>query len=129
MIASSGQQLTLGAECHGAQGGRVSWDDAHIASVVLDDLHVPRGTSRKGSELGGHADHAQHVVCGLVNRKTIQLLGLPGLVPGIDLDTILNDDNNLVSGETHSANRSLGGDEPYGLVLHSIPNDDLKCVA
>lgn len=107
----------------------MSWDDAHVASVILDDLHMSRCTSRKGSELGGHANHAQQVVRGLIDRQTIQLLGLPGLVPGVDLDAILDNDNDLVSGEAHGADGSLGGDESYSLVLHGIPDDDLFYVS
>lgn len=107
----------------------MSGDDAHIASVILNYLHMSGCTSRKCSELGGHAYHAQKVIGGLVDRQAIQLLGLLGLVPGIDLDTVLYDEDDLVSGKADSTNRGLRGDESHCLVLHRIPDDDLNRAA
>lgn len=108
----------------------MSRDNADISGIVLNNLHMAWCASRKGSKLGGHADHTQQVVCSLVNGQAIQLFGLPRLVPGVNLDTVLDDDDDLVSGEAHGADWSLGGDESHCLVLHSIPDDDLyHCIS
>lgn len=59
VLASSGEQVTLRAQRHGAKRGGVSWDDAHVASIILNNLDMTRRASREGSKLGGHTDHAQ----------------------------------------------------------------------